>query len=285
MVWSRPEDGGGSVSAHLASSHLRKDPTCMERGLALRPRGEVRVRADGEVPAARPLVRSSPRSAMFFPLVVVVAVLPGLYALNSWDLTPPGPWWGLRGMAVRDGWIVDQVPAAAAIAPGLEARAFRTMAFQPPLYAWLEAIGLALSTDRDPRATVLPSYVGGALVVVLVYLHGRLWRGPGVGLFAALLVGFNRNLLVQMQQATPTTLGLAGTLAVLLCYGGHLRVASESSSSSARPWDWGGSVSWTILGGIALGLTLMAVGPFGLVSVPVVLLHQAYLAAAAPRGG
>ena len=64
-------------------------------------------------------------------------------------------------------------------------------------------------------------------MVVLVYLHGRLWRGPGVGLVAAVLTGFNRDLLVQMQQATPTTLGLAGTLAVLLCYGGHLRVAGE----------------------------------------------------------
>src|SRR5207302_1800291 len=118
--------------------------------------------------------------------------------LHSWDLTPPGPWWGLRGLAVRDGWIFDQVPAAASIAPRMEARAFRTVAFQPPLYAWLEAIGLALSTDRDPCATVLPSSAAG---------------------------------------------------------------------------------------GLALALALMAVGPFGLVSLPVILLHRAYLRAAAPRGG
>src|SRR5580704_14991802 len=198
----------------------------MEPGLAKRSRerGEVRVRADGAlaVSAARPLVRSAPRAAMFFPLVVLVAVLPGLYALTSWDLTTPGSWWGMRGLTVLDGWWVDQVPAAVEIAPRLEARAFRTVAFQPPLYAWLEALGLALSGDRDPRATVLPGYVAGALVVVLVYLHGRLWRGAGVGLFAALLIGFNCDLLVQMQQATPATLGLAGTLAALLCYGAHL---------------------------------------------------------------
>jgi hypothetical protein len=253
----------------------------MEPGLAMRSRGKLRVRADGAVTAARPLVRSTPRSAMYFPLVVLVAVLPGLYALNSWDLTPPGPWWGLRGLAVLDGWVADQVPAAAAIAPPMEARAYRSVAFQPPLYAWLEAIGLALSSDREPCATVLPSYVGGALVVVLVYLHGRVWRGAGVGLFAALLVGFNSNLLIQMQQATPTTLGLAGTLTVLLCYGGHLRVADEMS---CRPWDRDGPIFWILLGGVALALTLMAAGPFGLVSLPVVLLHQAYLRASAPRG-
>ncbi|HMB08856.1 MAG TPA: glycosyltransferase family 39 protein [Isosphaeraceae bacterium] len=253
----------------------------MEPRTAGRLRGDVRVRWGGTIRPARPLVRAAPRSAMFFPLVVLVAVLPGLYALNSWDLTPPGPWWGLRGLVVLDGRVLDQVPAVSEIKPALEARAFRTVALQPPLYAWLEAVGLALSADRDPRATVLPSYVAGALVVVLVYLHGRLWRGPGLGLIAAALVGFNRNLLVQMQQATPTTLGLAGTLTALLCYGGHLRV---SGGESPRARAWGGAGSWTILGGLALGLSLMAVGLFGLACVPVVLLHQAYLRAGAPPG-
>ncbi|MBV8232560.1 MAG: hypothetical protein JO329_21470, partial [Planctomycetaceae bacterium] len=131
----------------------------MEPRLAVRPMGEVRVRDEVTIPLARPLLRPAPRSTMFFPLVVLVAVLPGLYALNNWDLNPPGPWWGLRGLAVLDGQVVDQVPAVAAIKPAPEARAFRAVAFQPPLYAWLEAIGLGLSADRDPRTTVLPSYV------------------------------------------------------------------------------------------------------------------------------
>ena len=126
---------------------------------------------------ARPLIRPAPRSAMVFPLVVLVAVLPGMVALNAWDLTPPGPLWGLRGLAVLDGLVLDQMPAADEIKPVPESAAFRAVAFQPPLYAWLEALGFWLSTDRDPLASVLPSYVAGALVVVLVYLHGRLWRG------------------------------------------------------------------------------------------------------------
>src|SRR3954470_1301304 len=245
----------------------------MKPRLAARPRNEGWGRVEGPITSARPLVRPAPRSAMFFPLVVLVAVLPGLYGLKSWDLNPPGPWWGLRGLAVLDGLVVDQAPAVAGMKPGPESRAHRAVALQPPLYAWLEAVGLALSPDRNPRATVLPSYVAGALVVVLVYLHGRLWHGPGLGLVAAVLMGFNRHLLVQMQQATPTTLGLAGTLTALLCYGGHLRSWSESS----RLWGWNGAVAWTALGGLALGVALMASGAFGLVVVPVVLLHQAYL--------
>src|SRR3954463_9582110 len=114
----------------------------MEPRLMARPRGDIRARPEGAITSARPLVRPAPRSAMFFPLVVLVAVLPGLYALTSWDLTPPGPWWGLRGLAVLDGLVVDQVPAASAIGPPPEARAFRAVALQPPLYAWLEAVGL-----------------------------------------------------------------------------------------------------------------------------------------------
>lgn len=237
---------------------------------------------EGALTPAQPLMRPAPRSAMFFPLAVIVAVLPGLYALNSWDLIPPGPWWGLRAMAVLDGHVLDQVPAAGAIRPALEAWVFRTVACQPPLYAWLGAAGLAVSSDHNPLASVLPSYAAGVAVVILVYLHGRLWRGPGLGLVAAVLTGFNANLLVQMQQAAPTTLALAGVLGTLLCYGWHLRVTSGASGGD--PLGRGGPVLWAVLGGLGLGVSLMAVGLFGLAAVPVVVLHQIYLGAGAPRG-
>src|SRR5947209_16678838 len=126
----------------------------MDMGLAGRRRADVWGGGEGLITSARPLVRPTPRSAMFFPLVVLVAVLPGLYALNWWNLTPPGPWWGLRGLAVLDGWVIDQTPAADALQPVLEARAFRAVALQPPLYAWMEAAGLALGSDRAPWASV-----------------------------------------------------------------------------------------------------------------------------------
>lgn len=232
--------------------------------LARRQRIESRRRLEEIVSPPRPLLRPAPRSAMFFPLVVVAAVLPGLYALNWWDLNPPGPWWGLRGLAVLDGRFLDQVPVSG-LGPESEAQVYRAVAMQPPLYAWLEAAGLALSPDRDPLATVLPSYAAGALIVVLVYLHGRLWRGPGLGLTAAILTALNRDLLVQMQQAAPATLGLSGVLAALYCYGKHLR-----TWENRRP-------IWPILGGLALGVSLLSVGFFALLAVPIVLIHQAYL--------
>ncbi len=240
----------------------------------------VRGRSGEETaPPARPLIRPAPRSAMFFPLVVLVAVLPGLVALNAWDLTPPGPMWGLRGLAVLDGLIVDQVPAGFGIKTIREEGAYKAVAFQPPLYAWLESLGFWLSADHNPLASVLPSYVAGALAVVMVYLHGRLWRGAGLGLMAALLVGFNQSLLLRMQEATPTTLAVCGILAALLAYGWHERVMAES----ARPWSWGGPIMWSVAGGLALGLALLSLGGLALITIPIVVMHQYYQGDVWPR--
>jgi len=256
----------------------------MDPDLSLRQRGKTRViwdhgrsiasRSPGETSTspARPLIRPAPRSGMVFPLVVLIAILPGMAALNAWDLTPPGPLWGLRGLAVLDGLVLDQMPAAAEIEPIPESAAFKAVAFQPPLYAWLEALAFWLSTDCDPLASVLPSYMAGALVVILVYLHGRLWGGAGLGLTAAVLVGFNQNLLSRMQEATPTTLGVCGVLAALLGYGWHERMAAES----ARPWSWAEPVVWALAAGLALGLALLSLGGLAISVIPIVLLHQFY---------
>ncbi len=83
--------------------------------------GNCARQPEGWSAPARPLVRPASRSAMFFPLVVLAAVLPGLYALNWWNLTPPGPWWGLRGLAVLDGLLARPDPGgrgARAVAGG-----------------------------------------------------------------------------------------------------------------------------------------------------------------------
>jgi Dolichyl-phosphate-mannose-protein mannosyltransferase len=219
------------------------------------------------------LVQRAPRSAMVFPLVILIAILPGMAALNSWDLTPPGPMWGLRGLAVLDGFVLDQTASSRSIEPGPEAAAFRAVAFQPPLYAWLEAIAFGLSANRNPIGSILPSYLAGAVAVVLVYLHGRLWRGTGLGLSAAILVGFNHNLLSRMQEATPATLALCGVLAALLAYGWHERASAKLGGA----WGWAGPVFTALIGGLALGIALLSLSGLPLIVVPIILLHQSYL--------
>ena len=228
---------------------------------------------EGGLSPPQPLVRPAPRSGMVFPLVVLVAVLPGMAALNSWDLTPPGPMWGLRGLAVLDGLVLDQTPATDGIKRIQEAAAFRAVAYQPPLYAWMEAVAFWLSANCNPIGSILPSYLAGATAVAIVYLHGRLWRSTGLGLSVAILFAFNPNLLSRMQEATPATLALCGVLSALLAYGWHERVTAESGGSRS----WPSPVFWALLGGLSLGVTLLSLGGLALIIFPIILLHQYYL--------
>ncbi|MDG3007435.1 glycosyltransferase family 39 protein [Paludisphaera mucosa] len=209
---------------------------------------------------------------MFFPLVVLAAILPGLAAMRSWDLTVPGPLWGLRAMAVAvDGMFVDQTGACDAIKPERESAGYRSVAFQPPLYPWLAAVGLTLSGDCDPLACVLPSYAAGAAIVMLVYLHGRLWRGGGMGFTAALLMAFSPSLLLREQEMTPHLLATAGALAALYAYAARTRIAAESADPRGR------SLLWSAAGGVALGASLLTVEAFGLIVVAAIGLHQVYV--------
>ena len=93
-----------------------------------------------------------------------------------------------------------------------------------------------------------------------------------------MLVGFNQNLLLRMQEATPTTLGLCGLLAALLAYGWHVRVTAES----AHPRLWAGPNLWATFGGVALALSVLTQGSTTLIAMPIVLLHQYYLRATWP---
>src|SRR5262249_46190815 len=132
---------------------------------------------------------------------------------------------------------------------------------------------------HNPLASVLPSYVAGALAVVLVYLHGRLWGGAGLGLTAAVLTGFNQNLLLRIQEATPSTLALCGLSATLFAYGWHQRIATEST----QPWPWASPTTWAVAGGLALGLTFLTPGCIEFFVLPIVLMHQYYLRGSVTR--
>ena len=238
-------------------------------GRGRRARVDERRPAEAFVAPARPLLRPAPRSAMFFPLVVVAAVLPGLYALNWWDLNPPGPWWGMRGLAVLEGHTLDQT-ALPGLGDPIEAEAYRVVALQPPLYGWLEALALAITPDRGPVATVLPSYLAGVAFILLVYAHGSLRHGRAVGLIAALLTAFNRELLAQMQLASPTTLCAAGMVLALRAY------ARADGEEDRFPWRT------MLVGACGLAISLMAVGLVGLAVVPIVALHRVYRSSDAP---
>jgi hypothetical protein len=218
----------------------------------------------------RPLIRRTFTSNMFGPLAVLIAILPGLYGLSHWDLTPPGPWWGLRGLAVVDQrmWF-DQSPMAEAISRGREYEALRSVAMQPPLYVWLEAILFWISPSRSPLVSIVPAYVSGVALILLVYLQARTWSKPGTAIVASWIVGFHLRTLDAMQRAGPATLGTALILASIQFYSAHILIGQ---SGRIR-----GRILYAIGCGSCLGLSLMSVGLVGLMIVPIILLHQVAL--------
>ena len=159
-----------------------------------------------------------------------------------------------------EGHALDQVGMNGVGTP-LEGWAYRQVAMHPPLYAWLEAACLAISGDRAPIATVVPSFLGGVCLVLLVYRLGVLWGGPPLGALAAILTGFNRQLLNHMQFANPATLGLGFALAALLADGYAIRALNHGRWTS-----W----LWTLASGLALGFSLLSLSFFGLL-VPLIL--------------
>ena len=263
----RSQHGGserGEIAGRSATDRLRLRPS----------KTWTRVETDPDsrrLAEVKPLINPVPRPTMWLGLSVLVAVIPGLLALRHWDLSPPGPWWGLRGLAVLEGYTLDQV-ALEGVGTPIEGWAYRQVAMHPPLYAWLEAAALAISGDRAPIATVVPSFLAGLFLVLLVYRLGVLWGGPPLGGVAAILTGLNRQLLNHMQFANPATLGLAFALAALLADGYAIQAASHGRR---RAW------LWTLASGIALGLSLLSVAFFGLL-VPIILGLQRVLVGGEP---
>ncbi|MBI1322327.1 hypothetical protein GC170_03940 [bacterium] len=204
---------------------------------------------------------------MFGPLAVLIAILPGLYGLSHWDLTPPGPWWGLRGLSVIDDqmWI-DQSPMTAAISRGQDNESIGIISAQPPLYVWAEAILLRLSPSRSPMATVLPAYVSGAVLIMLVYRQARTWSKPGTAIIAAWIIGFHPRTLDAMQRCSPATLGAALIVASLQFYSEHI-IAGQGGRIRGR-------ILYAVGCGACLGLSLMTLGLLGLILVPIIVLHQ-----------
>ena len=218
----------------------------------------------------RALVRPASRSFMFGPLAVLIAILPGLYGLTHWDLTPPGPWWGLRGLAVLDeGLWIDQSPMAESIAGSVAFNSIRNIALQPPLFAWLEACLVYVSPTRSPLATVLPSYTGGVLLILVVYFQARTWSKPGTAILAVWIFAFHIRTIDAMQRAGPATLGAASLVGALQFYSLHIQAGQGGRIR--------GRILYAMACGACLGLSLMSVGLIGLMIIPVIGIHQVAL--------
>ena len=54
---------------------------------------------------------------------------------------------------------------------------------------------------------------------------------------------------------------------------------TSAASESVRLGRWTGPTFWALAGGLSMGISLLTIGGFGLVVIPIVILHQLYLRA------
>jgi hypothetical protein len=193
------------------------------------------------------------RAASLSPLVVVLTVLPGVVALQSATLSETDAQWRLKGLELSTvPSIFDAVdPAATSSVTALK--------FQPPLSSWLVA-----AADRwlpfDANSVPLLEYLSAAcLVPACFFLMSRL-AGRRVGFLAAALAAFHGTFLQQDRHAGPQALAVAAALVAFWGFLGHIWQATEIVSIDL------------LIGGLALGVCLLAGGPLAFAVVGVLLL-------------
>jgi 4-amino-4-deoxy-L-arabinose transferase-like glycosyltransferase len=206
---------------------------------------------------ARPLFPLLSRAEVMFPLVVVLAFLPALYAVDNRTLSEAGAWEGISGLNCLGAQSLGEFVDPAAGDPE------HPFPYQPPLMSWLTAIGMKLLGTERPAGVLVPVYLCTAFLIIAGYVLGRRIGGEQFGLVAAVLMALNPQLLAGAQEPLPQS--LACLLAMLSLAG---VVAHWQKSSGILSYQ-------LLLGGIALGFCLLAGGPLALAILLIVLAYVA----------
>jgi 4-amino-4-deoxy-L-arabinose transferase-like glycosyltransferase len=193
------------------------------------------------------------RAASLSPLVFVLTVFPAVVALQSTTLSERDAQWQLKGLELASlPSIFDAVDPATTTS-------VRSLKYQPPLVTWMTA-----AADRwapfDSTSLPLFEYLAAASLVPACFLFMSRLAGRRIGLLAAALTAFHGAFLHQYRHVEPHS--LAVTAALITCWGflGHIWLATEVVSIDL------------LIGGISLGVCLLAGGPLAIAVVVVLLL-------------
>jgi 4-amino-4-deoxy-L-arabinose transferase-like glycosyltransferase len=187
------------------------------------------------------------------PLVVLLAALPGIYALLVHQgIDEVGARWGLKALALLQAGGVEQAVSTINADP---------LRWQNPLGTWLTALAMLLFGSQLGLSLVLVEYLSHAALVGVSFLLVRSLFGARTAFWATLLLGSHGPLLEQVVNPMPNSLGLCWGLATFALFLRHLEQTSNV-------------VSWALLfAGISLGLCLLSGGPLALAVSAVLLLH------------
>lgn len=195
------------------------------------------------------------RAEAMVPLVVVLAALPTLYAVAHRTLTETGAHQGLLSLQCLQAETLNE------FVDPVSAGAESPLAYQPLLMNWLTVLGLKLFGVGSTAGQVAAAYLCTVGLIAATYVLARRVGGERLGLIAAGLIAFNPHVLRLAQEPAPQS--AAVMLAVLAMAGA---VAHWQKSSSTASWQ-------LLVGGIALGLCLLAGGSVALAVAAVLLIY------------
>ena len=175
------------------------------------------------------------RASVMSPLVVLLALGPGLLAFHSYRIDELSAWFGLQCLGKAE-LIGDSTNA---------------LISQPPLIRWMFT-GLLSVIGHWSSSLVLFSYFSTALMLYVAYRLTRKVCNPRYALVFCFLLSFHPVVLKQVQLIEAPAFPILFALLTIWGFITHLR--SES-----------GIVSYKLLcGGISLGLCLLSGGALAL---------------------
>lgn len=195
------------------------------------------------------------RADAFKPLVVLMAVLPGLFALEYRTFDEADALWGMKSLDVLTASdfeaVVDSGGTVAA----------ELLKWQAPLSSWLTAVAMSIAGTSRPMGLLAVSYLSTAGLVCCSFLLCRRLGGPRFGFLTVLLLACHGPLLDHVSDTAPHSLAVLFGIVALWGFVAHLDDAVGTVSAKL------------LIAGIGLGLCLLAGGPLALMVMIILLLH------------
>jgi 4-amino-4-deoxy-L-arabinose transferase-like glycosyltransferase len=202
-----------------------------------------------------PLLRSAAEA--MFPLAVALAFLPALYAIGVRPVTDAGALEGLEALR----FLSHSRGGDASFAHGLEQ--LDALDFEPPLMRWLTGLSLKFFGIGTEVGLVAAPFLCTAGLLLACYSFGRRLGGEYLALMSVMFLAFHPLILEGAQQPVPQS---AAILFALLTVVGM--IAHWQKSPTVISYHG-------LLGGISLGLCLLAGGAIALAVVAILILHVA----------
>ncbi len=199
------------------------------------------------------------------PLILLVAVIPSLFAATRYMLSESNAWQGLAALRVyqaeSSGMLID--PARGSALDG-----------QPPLSSWLTALAMFPFGPASTAAMTAATCLGVAVLVYSAALLARRCGGERAALIAAICLSVNPAVMRQTLHPGPAPLG-AGLAALAL-----VALVEHWQRANTR---WSPHLLW---GGVALGASVLCAPVVPLIAMVLALVSaivSAVWSRAAPR--